>query len=662
MCGIVGILGNRAEPSGREQILKNMLSTLVHRGPDAWGSYVSPHVAVGQTRLSILDLSGSHQPMISDRFVLVYNGEVFNYIELRETLVAKGVRFQTTGDTEVVLRCFEEYGVEAALKLFNGQFAFLLWDKIRRKLYVGRDRFGIRPLYRLRYNGALYLASEMKAFDTIPGFQRKVDANMLLQHGLLWNTLGARTVYEQVQSVCPGTYEEYLLDDLSGTQYRYYEIGESFRNESRIGFEAAIDTFKTLLEDAVRLRLRSDVPVAAYLSGGIDSSVISLLVAGLTRHRFSTFSVAFQDGEFDESEFQQQMAAVLGSRHTEERVDCRDIRENFYKAVYHIERPVFRTAPVPLFMLSKRVRQAGIKVVITGEGADEILFGYDSFKELKLLKFWSKQPESQLRPQLIKRLYPHLQHFSDPKQFGLMKMYYESFLSNHGNMLNGLNIRCYNNRILANMINKDTRVGIDESYLENQLQKMLPGNFGSWSLLQKNQFLEMKTLLSGYLLSSQGDRMSMAHSVEGRYPFLDHRLVDFVFSLPDSYKLKFFSQKHLLRKAYERQLPDAILNRPKRPYMAPDLKSFFNGGDLDDRAAHFLSDERIDAYGIFDKRMVGRYLRKFRAGVPEQIGYRDNMLITFMLSAQMACHWAAHPQLTNLEETKQMVSVVEMPY
>ena len=656
MCGVTGIAGPYGDRSIQSRNIIKMTATLAHRGPDAWGTYLSPAAALGHTRLSIIDLSGGHQPMASERFVLAYNGEVFNYIELRNELIEHSVRFETTCDTEVVLKCFEQYGVKGALQRFNGQFALLLWDRWEKKLIAARDRFGIRPLYRLKHEGRWYFASEMKAFDVIPGYVREMDVNHMFQHGLFWNTLLDNTVYKGVGTVAAGTFEVYSQEGESGKSERYYEIGET-HHLSELSFDEAVASFKSMLEDAVRLRLRSDVPVAAYLSGGIDSSVISHLVASLTRKRFETYSVAFSDEEFDESAYQRLMAKKLGTAHNETRVDYQDINNSFLQAVYHIERPVFRTAPVPLFLLSKRVHADGIKVVVTGEGADEILFGYDSFKELKLLDFWSKFPDSQLRPQLIKRLYPHLQYYKDPKQFGLMKMYYETFLNSYNNELAGLNIRCYNNRILNGFLNKDRDVTIGLDGLVDDIKRILPDNFHSWTLLQKNQFLEMKTLLSGYLLSSQGDRMSMAHSVEGRYPFLDHRLIDLLFSFPDKYKMKVFSQKHLLAKAYEDNIPKSIINRPKRPYMAPDLKSFLNRGEPSAEAGYFLSDEIIDDYGMFDKKMVQRFLKKFKGRAPDQIGYRDNMLVTFILSAQMAIYWAKNPQDLLLKEESRRVEI-----
>lgn len=656
MCGITGFLINDGNRLVAEKYIAAMCSTLGHRGPDGWGTYLSPEMALGHTRLSIVDLAGGKQPMYTDRYVVVYNGEIFNYIELRQELEEKGVSFTTTCDTEIVLKAFELYGPDA-FPLFNGQFAILLWDRREKKLIVVRDRYGVRPLYVLNFSGTYYFASEMKAFDVIAGFHRSLDVGNLFQHGLLWNTVADATIYHNIRSVPGGTYEIYAPGQ-PPRSHRYYEIGESVPPPP-VSFAEAKEQFAALLQDAVRLRLRSDVPVAAYLSGGIDSSVVSYLVAQTTRKRFKTFSVAFADREFDESVFQKEMVNALQTEHHCEHITYDKIADNFLDAVYHMERPVFRTAPVPLFLLSKMVHHNEIKVVLTGEGADEVLFGYDSFKELKLLNFWKKNIASPCRPQLIKKLYPHLQHYSNPKQFGLIKMYYEDFLSEYDNELTGLNIRINNNKILANLFNKDHAIAFDKEALRERIRGVLPDNFSTWSILQQNHFLEMKTLLSGYLLSSQGDRMAMAHSVEGRYPFLDHRLVEQSFHLPDSYKLKVLSQKYLLTETFKDKIPASIIQRPKRPYMAPDLKSFYQNGALTEQAAHFLSDAAIDNYGIFDKKYVRRFLNKFNGKNLEDLGYRDNMIATFVLSAQMAAYWSANPKQTALRQQLKDVEITD---
>lgn len=656
MCGIASILSLSLDRSSQERSIKKMISTLNHRGPDGWGLYLSQDIALGHTRLSIIDLSGGNQPMRSDRYVISYNGEIYNYIELRNELINRGIHFNTNSDTEVILKSFEVYGTGALTK-FNGQFAFLLWDKEEKRLIIARDRFGIRPLYILKYNNSYHFASEMKAFDTIEGYHRNFNIHNLFDHALYWNTINDNTIFKNIRSLSAGTYEIYKPGK-NPTKQRFYEIGESQCCSPSNG-DSAVEEFIELLEDSVRLRLRSDVPVANYLSGGIDSSVVTHLTALHNNGSIKTFSIAFEDKDYDESTYQKEMVSRINSDHTEINVDYKLIDENFLDAVYYFERPVFRTAPVPMYLLSKKVQEKGIKVVLTGEAADEILFGYDSYKELKLLDFWRKDTHSKMRPQLIKKLYPHLQHYKDPTKFSMLRMYYEGFLSEFNNELAGLNIRIHNNQILSKFINKDFNISFDKEKALGDIKSILPDNYYSWSLLQQNQFLEMKTLLSGYLLSSQGDRMSMAHAVEGRYPFLDHRLVEKLFYYPDAIKLKGFSQKHLLRESFKGSIPASIIDRPKVPYQAPDLKSFFREGNLSEQAAYFLSQGMLKEYGIFDEKYINRFIKKFDNGIHNKIGYRDNMLITFILSTQMVNYWIKHPKSHELDNGLKKVEIID---
>jgi asparagine synthase (glutamine-hydrolysing) len=656
MCGIVGCFGFYTDKNKQKKDIKSMASTLMHRGPDGWGIYLSPHMALGHTRLSIIDIAGGHQPMISGKYVIAYNGEIYNYIELRQELISKGAHFNSNSDTEVILKAFEVFGKDA-LPMFNGQFAFLLWDKKEKTLIIARDRYGIRPLYILQHNDTYYFASEMKAFDTIKNYRREFNIQNLYEHALLWNTINDKTVYKNIRSLPGGTFEIYKQGQ-TPNNIRFYEIGES-QGDSPRDINSAKEEFTDLLDDSVRLRLRSDVPVGTYLSGGIDSSVTTYLTAKHNKEKFKTFSVSFADADFDESFFQKEMVQRINSEHYDVNVDYEQINNNFIDAVYHFERPVFRTAPVPLYLLSDKVNQQNIKVVLTGEGADEILFGYDTFKELKLLQFWARQPDSNWRPLLIKKLYPHLMHYKDTRQFGLMRMFYEGFLDTFDNELVGLNIRAHNNKILSSFFNEDYNLSLDRESLLTDIKKILPDNFWSWSLLQRNQFLEFKTLLSGYLLSAQGDRMSMAHSVEGRYPFLDHRLVERLFYFEDRYKLRGFSQKYVLGKAFDNIIPSSIINRPKLPYMAPDLKSFFCDGALTEQAAYFLSDSALVESGLFNNKRLGRLIRKFENQIPADIGYRDNMTITYILSCQMAYYWTRNPRTFELNEDLKKVEIVD---
>jgi asparagine synthase (glutamine-hydrolysing) len=634
-----------------------MVATLQHRGPDGWGYYYSPEIALGQTRLSIVDLKTGDQPMISGDLVIIYNGEIFNYIELRAELEQKGIVFKTTCDTEVFLKAYEFYGEECFEKL-NGQFAALIWNKRKKELTIARDRFGIRPLYMLEFKGKYFFSSEMKAFDQIPVYCRTFDVKRLYEHGLLWNTYGDNTVYESIKSL-PGGWFYVFKNQRLIRQKKYYDLGANSGKVYKTYNEAEED-FKNIMDDAVQKQLRSDVPVGAYLSGGIDSSVILHLINSHATNTFKTFSITFEDQEYDESVYQKEMAKHINSEHYSVNITYDKIDEKFPDAVYHFERPVFRTAPVPLYLLSKLVRANDIKVVLTGEGADEILWGYDSYKEIKLLNFWAKYPESQLRPKLIRKLYPHLSHYKDEKQYGMMKMFYEGFLESTNNELASLNIRIHNNQILQNYFNKEHQIAIEKGAMIEEMRRWFPANFDTFNILQKNQYQEMRTLLDGYLLSSQGDRMSLANSVEGRYPFLDHRVVDLLFQVDESFKLKGFNQKYLLKKSYQKFIPSSIINRPKRPYTAPDLKSFIRNGKLTDNAAFFLSEDLIKTYGIFNPRWVQRFISKFENGVPENIGYRDNMVITFILSTQIANYWAINPRKFNIPKNKLTVEINEL--
>jgi asparagine synthase (glutamine-hydrolysing) len=641
MCGIVGCLNNENGEKKRELIAR-MAGSLAHRGPDGWGRYVCGPVALGHTRLSIIDLAGGNQPMLSEKSAIVLNGEIFNYIELRQELEASGARFATGSDTEVAQRAIETWGT-AAIPKFNGQFAILFWDKASQELLAIRDRYGMLPLFFARCPSGTYFASEMKSFDCLPDFRRSWNPEALLTHGLFWNTLDESTVYHGISSLAPGSFAWFSP---AGEKIRsgcYYSLGETSPDVPKDYGDACAE-FRQRLQKSVDLRLRSDVPVGCYLSGGIDSSVTSLLARKAKGDSFKTFSVAFSDAAYDESGYQRLMAERLGSEHSSELVTADTIDANFAEAAYHFERPVFRTAPLPLFMLSRRVRSEGIVVVLTGEGADEVLCGYDVFKELKLLEAWNSGAQAPEIDAIIRGLYPHLAHYEDPGQLGFMRMYYEGFLDKYKGAAAGLAIRFHNNAIIQKYLNPDWGVAIDERRIEAQLEAMMPARVRSWPILKREQFLEMRTLMEGYLLSSQGDRMSMAHGVEGRYPFLDHEFVEWAFALPMEWKLAGLRQKAILRDAFEGLVPGPILDRPKQPYQAPDLAAFVRDGVPTESAAYFLDSKRVKEYGIFDPKMVERLLFKFARRGNEGIGYRDNMLAAFILSAQMAERWIREPR------------------
>ena len=657
MCGITAIYGGDMLPGERRERLGAMLGEIEHRGPDAWGTFVGRDVGLGHVRLSIVDVGAGHQPLVLGDDILTYNGEVFNHPELRAELEAKGERFATRSDTEVLLRALRVWGLDALPRL-NGQFAFIWWNKAARRLVAARDRYGVRPLFHVAHAGATYFASEMKAFDAV-GIPRELDAADVVELGLLWNNLQDRTPYKGIRAIEAGT--SMTLEGRAAPRFtRWHQLGEKCPSELPSSFEEAKAMLRDKLSRAVSFRLRSDVPVGNYLSGGIDSSVITLLTDRLRTDRYRTFSIAFRDAAFDESRFQRMMNERLHADGLTVTIDDESIEANFERSVFHAERPLFRTAPVPLYLLAREVRASGVRVVLTGEAADEVLWGYDSYKELKLLRFWAKYPKSTLRPQLIRKLYPHLERYRDSKNFGLMRMFYEGFLGTYDNALLGLNMRVHNNRALLSYFKPEHTAGLDDAWLLARLRAAVPPGSEAWSLLQRNQFLEMRTLLDGYLLSSQADRMSLAHGVEGRYPFLDHEIVEWAFHLPDHYKLPRLSQKHLLREAFRAELPAEIVDRPKQPYQAPDLRPFIRAGAPTGVARDHLTPDAVKRVGLFEPRMVQRFLEKWKRGVPEQVGYRDNMLMCFLVSTQLVAHQAATRRDPHTPRSRRTIDVEDV--
>lgn len=407
MCGILGVQLLNGERVDRT-LLNTMIGQLHHRGPDATGFYIDGPVGFAHARLSIIDLNGGHQPMHNeDQTVwITFNGEIFNYIELRNDLIQKGHRFRTQSDTEVIIHLYEEKG-EDCVQYLNGQWAFAIWDKKRDKLFMSRDRLGVRPLFYSLTTRGLLFGSEIKSLLAYPGLTREIDLQALDQLFTFWVTLPPRTIFKGISELPPG---HSLVSERGQVTIRsYWNIEYNSSNDSMSEQETAA-TLLELLTDATKIRLRSDVPVGAYLSGGLDSTVITALIKKTSVSRLKTFSISFEDKEFDERGYQQEASSFLQTDHHEVRCSAQDIGRVFPDVIWHTEKPILRTAPAPLFLLSKLVREQGYKVVLTGEGSDEMLGGYDIFKEAKIRKFWAAFPESKIRPLLLKRLYPYLEN------------------------------------------------------------------------------------------------------------------------------------------------------------------------------------------------------------------------------------------------------------
>ena len=633
MCGIVGILNLKTQNPISEDLLTRMIGIIRHRGPDESGIYLDSHIGLGHARLSIIGLKGGGQPISNEDGTLwiVYNGEVFNYVELKEDLIKRGHRFSTQTDTEVIVHLYEELGPKCLEKM-NGQFALAIWDTRKKELFLARDRVGIRPLFYTRANGKFTFASEIKAIFMDPGVRREIDPESLYQVFTFWTTLTPRTIFRDIYELPPGhfmTVKEGEITQKAFWSLPVYAPGDRWKGS----FEDAKEELRALLIDATRLRLRADVPVGAYMSGGLDSSLVTAIISKNFNNRLKTFSMSFQEKAFDESEYQEEMQKALGTEHRQIMVSNDMIRENFPDVIWHCEIPLLRTAPVPLFLLSNLVRENQFKVVLTGEGSDEIFGGYNIFREAKVRHFWAQKPESRIRPLLIRRLYPYIFKGRSRGSSFFQKFFsvtpedlYDPFFSHKVRWNNsGKNVAFLSEEVLA---------GLNGYNPLASLAGRLPSQFLAWDTLSRAQYLEMSIFLSNYLLSSQGDRVAMAHSLEIRLPFLDYRVIDFAFRLPARWKIKGLKEKYILKQASEGLVTDAVKKRPKQPYRAPIKEVFFNGRS-GDYVEHFLSKESVKRGGYFNPKKVGLLVNKYRKPEAMFSSEFQNMAVVGILSTQI---------------------------
>lgn len=418
-------------------------------------------------------------------------------------------------------------------------------------------------------------------------------------------------------------------DDVSVRPYWSvsYPSTESYDADERTLAEELLH----LMEAATRIRLRSDVPVGAYLSGGLDSTVTTALMRKMAGDGVRSFSITFEDPEFDEQCYQDEASTFLGTQHHNVQCSSADIARIFPEVIWHTEQPVIRTAPAPLFLLSGLVQENGFKVVLTGEGADEVLGGYDIFKEVKIRNFLARSPESHWRPLLLRRLYPYMGNIQRQPA-----AYLERFFRVTANDLASPFFshlpRWELTEKLKSLFSPEVREATRRCAGIREIEDALPPTYWSWSYFRRAEYLEAKYLLPGYILSCQGDRMSMAHSVEGRHPFLDYRVVEFAAKLPSNIKMKVLDQKHLLKRAFDGRIPESIVHRPKQPYRAPDGKCFFGAAPVD-YAEELLSPDSIRKNGIFEPRAVASLVTKFRNNRANSV--KDNMAMVGVLSTQL---------------------------
>lgn len=629
MCGIAGFYGTVDQQS--DSVIKRMLTRIEHRGPDQSGTYTSKNVVLGSVRLSILDLQGGTMPIASNdkSLWIVFNGEIFNYIELKDELVQLGYVFETTSDTEVIVNLYQEYGKEFVTKL-NGQFAIAIWDKSKEELFLARDRVGIRPLFYTQTEHSFVFSSEIKSFLEHPEINLRLSAKALTQYYTFWTSISPDTAFENIFEVPPGSYMTVSKDGIEKTSYWKLPVVKPQQYKYTTVEEAAAK-FEEIFTDAVKIRLRSDVPVAAYLSGGIDSSITTSFIKKISPDNLKTYSIGFDEKEFDESSYQNIASAYFNTSHSSISCSSQQIAEHFEKVVWHSEAPLLRTAPTPMSLLAKSVRDDNTKVVITGEGADELLGGYNIFKETKIRRFWAKDPDSKFRAILLKRLYPYLPQMKNANA-NILKMFFGYKLNETDSPIYSHLLRWNNTTRIKNYLSDNYKEESKGYTPIDAINERFKADLQGLDFLTKAQYIEISLFMSGYLLSSQGDRMAMANSIEGRYPFLDHRMIEFCMSVHPDLKLKILNEKYLLKKMMKGRLPDPILNRSKQAYRAP-IKSVFLSEQVPAKLKGMLSEEKIKEFGIFDLDKVKLLYNKMKT--KNQFSEIDNMALTAILSTQL---------------------------
>lgn len=632
LCGLAGYIGEIRTDQAPEILLRKMADAIAHRGPDEQGAVVFSGAGLAHKRLSIVGISDGQQPMsmADQRFTLVFNGQIFNHVALRRELEAQGARFRTHCDTEVILQLYARYGTDC-LRYMNGDFAFALWDAEEKRMFIARDRMGVRPFFYTHFDGVMYFASEIKALLRVPGVQAELDALALDQIFTLWAPVAPRTAFRNIFELEPA---HMMVCDANGIKIsRYWSLDYPERNDDAVmtDEDEAAEALEALLLDATRLRIQADVPVGTYLSGGLDSSLIAALAQPITQGELHSFSVAFDDADYDESHFQQIVAQTLHTHHHTITCGADDIAAIFPDVINAAEVPLVRTAPAPLYRLAQLVRESGMKAVLTGEGADEVFAGYDIFREAKVRRFCARQPQSQIRPHLFRKLYPYL-----PGLKAQTPDYLAAFFGIHGaDMADPL--YSHRPRMKATgaaklFFSRELKAEIGDYDAGEELAAKLPEDFGRWHDLHQAQYLECRFLLPSYILSSQGDRMAMAHGVETRFPFLDYRLSEFAARLHPSLKLHGLTEKYLLRRVAKNRVPAEVLQRQKQPYRAPDSHSFTGAGEKD-YVRDLMSEQRIEQSGYFNAKAVSKlYSKNKEQGLG---GFRDNTAYIGVLSTQL---------------------------
>lgn len=634
MCGIVGWVSFDGRKPPRRETIVTMARAIAHRGPDDEGLFLADHTALAARRLSIIDLAGGHQPIGNEdgSVWVTFNGEIYNHNDLRAELITRGHRFQTRCDTEVLVHLYEEHGPDLLSKL-EGQFAFGIWDDRRKRLFAARDRIGVRPFFYHRKNGLLLFASEIKALLASGELSARLDPCGLDHFCHFMFLIHERTMFAGVKALPPG---HFLLADEAGLavrpwwDLRFPPAGEDYV-PSATQTAKLTDEYEARLQTAVERRLWADVPVAAYLSGGVDSALITALINEKLPEGVPTFTATFRQRVLNEAANVQYYNQAMGTRPTY--VDCRNdvLAGAFPQVVYHAEAPVMDTASAATFELARAVRKAGYKIVLSGEGADEAMAGYVQFK-LHKLRLAAEGPFRWFKPLLAVVSTPFFgPGFIIPPddQVKLAKEIFGFVPSRWGEF--------WFLRQLRGLLSADVRSDLGDFEAWQDVPDSWRCAVEGRHPLNQALYLGYRMRLAGSLLSEKGDRMSMAHSVEGRYPFLDTELVDFSARLPTCLKLKGLQEKYLLRRVAARHIPAKSAWAKKKMFIGPYSETFLHAkGGL---GRELLQPEAIRRAGIFDPAKVSDLLQAAERIVPKTpAGVFLEMAVVLVAGVQLWHH------------------------
>jgi asparagine synthase (glutamine-hydrolysing) len=590
MCGICGTAG-----FSDGTLLRRMCDVIHHRGPDDSGMFIDKGIGLGHRRLSIIDLKSGHQPIHNEdeSIWIVFNGEIYNYLTLKEELEKRGHRFYTSSDTEVIVHAYEEFG-EKCVEKFHGMFAFAIWDENRKKLFLARDRLGKKPMYYTLLDGTLLFGSEIKSILQYSEVIRKVDIQAL-HHFLTFSYIpGPRTMFEGIKKLPAGHTLSYENQKVNIVKYWEFSMNENFPN----GEEYYIDNLKKILTDAIRIRLMSEVPLGAFLSGGLDSSTVVAIMSGLLEEPVKTITASFEEGGgYDETKYARIVADHFGTDHHEVVLKSKDI-EILPEIIWHFDEPILDASAIPEYMIAEKAKQY-VTVVMVGEGSDELFMGYAQHRLLpKIYKYQSPFPG------FIKRnLAPGIAGFlAGAIPFRKTKRYL-SFAANLGMTL-GDQKGMYRAMIERFTENEKGRLcAVNPKSPEDAL---LP-HFKEENFLKNMLSFEIKVNLpDNYLMNV--DKMTMAHAIEARVPFLDHRLVEFAGTIPADLKLRGSDEKYILKKMMTGILPDTIIKRKKHPFVVPIVRWFED--DLRGLTDELLSEKNIKNQGYFNYDYVKKVLSK----------------------------------------------------